>query len=258
MENFNEFYESAVSKHLAKIPSSLLQYMKDDYADDHMVVFDKLLPEDIRNSMESEANLLLEKEAQRRDVIIAQSGDTPRAYNSVGRNIIRSNGRHIPAFFDSPSITAFLSAVVGEPVYGVPYEPEEFIINSQSRTGDTHGWHWDAYTFALIWIVDEPDVLKGGRVEFVPKTPWKKTDTKDWMQEILSTKAISSYHISKGQCYLLRAGETLHRISPLTGETKRTVIVFTYATEKDLTDANISHESMEAIYPSDTKSLVEV
>jgi hypothetical protein len=245
-------FENVVSEHLKNLSDSLVEYLRDDYRHDTMVVFRDLLPEGIRLEMEKEARMLLEAAAQRRDVVIEQSGGTPRAYNSVGRDAIREDGTYIPAFFDSDAILKFLGKVIGETVYRVPYAPEEFIINSQSLTGDTHGWHWDDYSFALVWIVDEPDVLSGGRVEFVPRVPWDKSNTRSLLEHTLRTDPIQSVHVPAGSCYLLRAKDALHRISPLAKETCRTVIVFTYATEGDLRDSSISHESMESIYPADT------
>ncbi len=247
-------FEEEVASHLNSLPETLIQYLREDYKDDTMVVIRELLPEHLRLALEDEARTLLSTEAQRREVVIEHSGGTPRAYNSVGRNSIRENGVYIPAFFDSDTIIAFLSRIVGEALYRVPYAPEEFIINSQSRTGDTHGWHWDDYAFALIWVVDEPDVLSGGRVEFVPRIKWNKDDTRSLLHHTLRDEQIRSVHVPAGAAYLLRAKDALHRISPLTQETRRTVIVFTYATESDLTDQSISHESMVSIYPTDTKA----
>jgi hypothetical protein len=252
MDNQNNAIESAIARHLSLLPAALKDYMKRDYESHHMVIFEDLLPAHLKDEMAAEALDLLSKSAERREMIINQSGGTPRSYSSVGRNEIYNNGSIIPSFFNSNSILKFLSEIVGEELFKVPYSPEEYIINSQNRSGDTHGWHWDDYTFALVWVVEAPDVLNGGRVEFIPRVPWKKNDTRTWLKQVLEERPIQSRHIAAGQCYLLRASEALHRISPLTGDTRRTVIVFTYATASDLDNPEISHESMEAIYPADT------
>ncbi|KQT65874.1 hypothetical protein ASG54_03380 [Aureimonas sp. Leaf460] len=252
MQHSASEFESLVERHLTSLSDSLVHYLAQDYRDDTMVVFRDILPIELRHAMEAEARALLQAEACRRELIIEQSGGTPRAYSSVGRDAIRTNGTYIPAFFDSEAILSFLSHIIGEPIYRVPYKPEEFIINSQSRAGDTHGWHWDDYAFALVWVVDEPDVLSGGRVEFVPRIHWDKEDTRSHLQRTLASEQIRSVHVPAGSCYLLRAKDALHRISPLTKETRRTVIVFTYATTDELSDQTISHESMESIYPTDT------
>jgi hypothetical protein len=252
MQETASAFEAIVEQHLASFTDNLVEYLSHDYREDTMVIIRDLLPPDLRVAMEAEARTLLDTEAQRRELLIEQSGGTPRAYNSVGRDAIRRHGTYIPAFFDSKAVLAFLGRIVGEPLHRVPYEPEEFIINSQSRTGDTHGWHWDDYSFALVWVVDEPDVLSGGRVEFTPRIKWERSDTKSLLQRTLSAEQIRSVHVPAGSCYLLRAKDALHRISPLTRETRRTVIVFTYATQDELENDFISHESMELIYPADT------
>ncbi|MDE8557413.1 hypothetical protein CRM79_17495 [Pantoea agglomerans] len=247
-----EQIETQISQHINGLPESLINYFKNDYEDDLMVVIEDLLPLDLQKKMEDEARSLLERNALRREVIIKQSGNTPRAYDSVGRNAIREEGKYIPAFFDSPSVLKFLSRITGEELYRVPYEPEEFIINSQNRSGDTHGWHWDDYSYALVWVIDEPDVLSGARVEFIPRIPWKKENTREWIKKTLAEYPVISRHVARGQCYLLRARDALHRIAPLTQESRRTVIVFTYANELDFNDASLTHDSMEEIYPQDT------
>ncbi|MCU0097654.1 hypothetical protein N7917_32205 [Bacillus sp. OR9] len=48
----------------------------------------------------------------------------------------------------------------------------------------------------------------------------------------------------------------MHRVTPLENDSRRTVVVFSYASEEDLIK-NISHETMGEIY-EDTKELVEV
>ena len=166
----------------------------------------------------------------------------------MGRDVIKEQGTIIPAVFSSEDIRAFLSSVAGETLHPVPYEPEEFILNSQCQTGDTHGWHWDDYTFALIWIVEAPDPLSGGRIEYIPHTRWNKEAPREALSELLETREVRSRHIQAGNCYLMKASTTLHRITPLTSNTRRTVVVYTFASEADLTDETISHDTMEAIY----------
>ena len=198
--------------------------------------------------MRQEALSVLERNARRREVNMATTGGTPRAYHSVGRDVIKQQCKLIPAFYESPDVLELLSLVAGEPLHRVPYEPEEYIVNSQNRLGDTHGWHWDDYAYALVWVVESPDPLVGGRVEFIPNVNWDKANTDQQMLSLLENRTVVSKHIKAGRCYLLKARYALHRVAPLIKPTRRTVIVFTYANTHDLTDETISHETMETIY----------
>ena len=246
--------ESKISEHISSLRDQSKDMWKNTYSKYHVAILSGILPKDIEENFLSEARELLADNSKRREMIIKESGDTPRAYDSVGRNDIRDRGEYIPAVFDSEALRELISDVAGEELHRVPYAPEEFIINSQSQPKDTHGWHWDDYAFALIWCIDEPDPLLGGRVEYIPGIKWDKENTKEHLTSVLKSKPVTSIHLQEGECYLMKANTCLHRIAPLTKETKRTVVVMTYASTEDLTDNTITHGSMEEIYPSDTEA----
>ena len=242
---------AAIADHLSQQPAQFVDLLATEFSQTHVVPLSDLLPENLKSAFREEATQLLQSDAKRRDLTIESTGGTPRHYQSVGRDTIREQGTVIPAVFSSPNVLAFLSKVAGEQLHPVPYEPEEYILNSQNQTGDTHGWHWDDYSYALIWIVEAPDPLAGGRVEFIPHTNWNKEAPREALCEILKTREIHSRYIEAGSCYLMKANTTLHRIAPLTSNTRRTVVVYTFASEADLSDETISHETMEAIYAAE-------
>lgn len=244
MSNVNHVIEY----HLRHQPKQLLGLIKQDFQRNHIAVMNDLTSRELKKAMGEEALHLLSEESKRRELIIRQTGDTPRAYSSVGRDDIQHFNGIIPAFYHSESVLSFLADVADEELYPVPYAPEEYIINSQDRIGDTHGWHWDDYTYAFVWIVEAPDPLFGGRLEFIPRTTWDKSAPKSALRHILETREVHSRHLVAGSCYLLKANTTLHRIAPLSNASRRTVIVFTYASKADLSDESISHDTMESIY----------
>lgn len=241
--------ESIISDHLSRFDPDLIDSYSRSFKETSLVKFDNLIPWNLFLQLREEAQTLLASESRRRDVIIKESGNTPRAYLSVGRDIIAKRGKLIPAIFHSESIRKYLSSIVGEEIAKVPYEPEEFIINSQQQPGDTHGWHWDDYAYAFIWMIEEPDPLSGGRVEFIPNIKWNKDNTEEWLKYNLSTKTVLSEHIKTGQCYFMKANTTLHRVSPIIRSTNRIVAILTYASQDDLISDDITHFSMEDIYP---------
>jgi hypothetical protein len=240
--------EQSICGHLTSQPNQLKKFLSAAFHENDIAVIEDLLPHDLKDALHKEANELMSASAQRRDLVLEATGGTPRAYASVDRDTIFECGSIIKAIFESDTVRKYLSDVAGEPLHKVPYQPEEYIINSQEKSGDTHGWHWDDYTFALIWVVQAPDQLAGGRVEYVAATDWDKNNPRRALIDILGEREVRSRYIDSGCCYLMRANTTLHRVAPLMGDTRRTVIVFTYASDLDLTDPNISHETMEQIY----------
>lgn len=241
-------FEARVTEHLAALPAQLTRLLAQEFREHTITQMEHLLPEEIVSTLHDQALRLVDASATRRDLDVAATGNTPRAYRSVGRDTIHKDDGPITQFFKSDAIRSYLSEIAGEPLHKVPYAPEEYIINSQERSGDTHGWHWDDYTFALIWVVEAPDCMSGGRVEFVPDTEWDKERPRERLEQIVANQEIRSRYVRSGTCYLMRANTTLHRVAPLFGDTRRTVIVFTFASTADMTDSSISHETMEQIY----------
>jgi hypothetical protein len=252
--DFQRQFDEAVTEHLNGMEFNELDKLHQAFLTDDMVVLCKLLPNELSDKLQTEALAMLHLHGARRELHIKETGHTPRYFSSTGRQSIAEYGRYIPAFFASEAIRNFLTKINGgAPLLRVPYEPEEYIINSQQSTGDTHGWHWDDYTFALIWVVEAPKEGEGALIEFIPKTQWDRDDEEHCVQKILNTHEVRQMYIPQGHCYLMKANTTLHRISPLLGSSRRTVIVFTYASEEDLTK-EISHETMEQIWANEIKS----
>ena len=247
-------FEKQASEHIANIPKQLTTLYEQSFRDEDIVVIDHLLPNALASAMQRQALDLIEAHGARRDLIMEATGGTPRHYTSVGRDKIREQDGPITHFFESEVIRTYLSRIAGEELHKVPYAPEEYIVNSQQKSGDTHGWHWDDYTFALICMVEAPAYDKGGRVEYIPRTKWDKGDSAKALERFLRNQVVRSPYIPSGSCYLMRANTSLHRIAPLDGDTRRTVIVFTYASTSDLTDPTISHETMEQIYAAEVEA----
>ncbi len=249
-----ETVEQCIREHLSSQPNQLTKFLSEEFCKSDIAVIEELLPLHLKDALHHEANELLEASARRRDLMLDATGGTPRAYASVDRDTIFKTGNIIKTVFESEAVRQYLSRIAGETLHKVPYQAEEYIINSQEKSGDTHGWHWDDYTFALIWVVQAPDHLNGGRVEYVAATEWDKKNPRKALCDVLASREVRSRYINSGSCYLMRANTTLHRVAPLMGNTRRTVIVFTYASEADLTDPNISHETMEQIYADELQA----
>ncbi len=243
-----ESFEERVREHLAGIPGHERERLAAAFAREGLVHLGKLLPPDLAAAMNEEAVWLLENHGRRREVVLPTTGNTPRSYRSVARDYIARWGGIIPCFFHSEAIRGFLAEVAGERLHKVPYEPEEFIVNALEAAGDTHGWHFDDYSYALVWVAEAPDPMLDARVEYIPGVRWNKEDPEGQLKELLATRPVRSLYVEPGTCYLMQTRKTLHRVSPLADHCRRTAVIFTYANDHDLRDDSITHETMEAIY----------
>lgn len=215
----------------------------------------EFLPPDLKKDLHEEVLAMLALHAERREIDMVATGNTPRRYRSVGRDAVAQQGVVTPGIFRADALISGLSLIAGEPVFRVPYAPEEFIINNQCGPGDTHGWHWDDYSYALIHVVEAPNTLLGGRVEYIANVPWEKVDSETCIRNALESRVVKGVHVHTGETYFMKTNTTLHRVSPLQSFTNRIAAIYSFASASDLDDPSIEHTTMEKIYPKDTAAL---
>ncbi|MGH3435913.1 MAG: HalD/BesD family halogenase [Sciscionella sp.] len=240
--------QSSMKDYLAGFQDTMDE-LRTTFHDDDYIEIPRFGPDGIREQVAVDVLRLLDTHAERREVHVASTGGTPRYFESVGRDVIAANSDVISPLFRAPAMLEFLAELTGEPrIVPVPFEPEEILINRMTLPGDSHGWHWDDYSFSLIWIFDAPGPDDGGAVEYVRDTVWDKDDPQ--IDKWLRASPVERRHPAVGSVYLLRADTVMHRVAPLVRDgARRTVMVFSYATEADLR-REISHETIREVFLS--------
>ncbi|MEU3371153.1 ArpA protein [Streptomyces sp. NPDC006660] len=203
-----------------------------------------LAPHDVKKLVAEETEALIGGHAVRRDERFAETGGTPRRMHNVCRAEIAEHGRILPGVYRSAGLREALSVIAGEDVLECPYAPEQFVITELTRSGDTHGWHWDDYSFALVWVIDCPPLEQGGFIQCVPRTEWDKENPQ--LHRSFVSRPIHSAELRPGDLYFLRSDTTLHRVYPVTGG-RRLIVNMGYAARRDLVKP-LSHETMDALW----------
>jgi hypothetical protein len=148
----------------------------------------------------------------------------------VTSEIVAAN-KLIRSVYDSEALRSALQAIVGESLAPCPSKDEEFLITRQEKVGDTHGWHWGDYSYALIWIVETPPVEHGGMLQCVPHTRWDKSSPK--INQYLCENQITTYGFRSGDVYILKTDTTLHRTVPLNRDAVRIILNMTWGSMQD-------------------------
>lgn len=191
-----------------------------------------LVSDDVFAAVRGEALRLLEQHAERRDLRLATTGNTPRYLSVVRSEIVAENSALIRQLYQSRDLLDPLEEIVGEKLIASPKKDEEFLITKHHVRGDTHGWHWGDYRYALIWILEAPAIERGGMLQCVPHTYWDKSNPR--IHEWLTQSPIDTYYFSTGQLYLLKTDTTLHRTVPLEDDVTRIILNMTWASGDDL------------------------
>jgi hypothetical protein len=203
-----------------------------------------IVPEDVKAAVAAEVYRVLEH-ARRVDITLKETSNTPRKMSTVGQKHIATYSPLIPEIYQAPSLLAFLSRLARDTVAPCPYEPERYVMTRQEKMGDTHGWHWGDFGFALIWIIEAPDLDAGGMLQCIPHTDWVKSDPR--VYDYLVKYQISTYYHRTGDIYFLRTDTTLHRTVPLNRDATRIILNTAWASAADLQRAD-SHETMDALF----------
>lgn len=197
-----------------------------------IVTVTDMLPERLREQVTREARELLGAHAERRDLTLATTGHTPRLMSVVPSETIASRGELIPSVYRDKKLIELLEGIAGERLISCPRADEEFLISRHEKQGDTHGWHWGDFSFALIWVLVAPPREIGGLLQCVPHTDWDKSSPE--VHRYLCENPIDTYYFTSGDVYLLRSDTTLHRTIPLREDATRIMLNMTWASEKDL------------------------
>ena len=203
------------------------------------------LPPTLKTHLQQEADKLFDAHGKRMNLLVKSTDNTPRKYISVSRNDVFEHAPSIGELYFDPTLIKFLAELTKTDVIESPYEPEQIVVNKMDEAGDTHGWHWDDYSYSLVLVLATPDQQSGAQVEYIDGTSWDKQAAK--VQHYLNTLPVQSLDLTAGSAYLLLGKRVMHRVSPMLKEDTRKIICFTYATEQERHMA-VDHSSMTDIY----------
>ncbi len=215
---------------------------------DHYVEIADFVPDAVWQQGKEEIRQLVGSAAVRRDVLMPTSDNSPRCFSSVGWKEINSLGNVIQTLYESAALQKLLCAIAGNYLIHPPHLPERYLITRMHKKGDTHGWHWDDYSYALIWLIECPPEGKGGHLQFVPGTTWNRDHPN--IASILREhkEMIVEKRPRAGTAYLLRSDTSLHRVVPLAEDAERVVVSMAFALPDNL-DAPIDHKSWHDLFP---------
>ncbi|MEY9934558.1 hypothetical protein ABH926_009226 [Catenulispora sp. GP43] len=235
-----------IERHVSRATSSsnLLSEARQEFILKGRAKLSELFPRSVKELMAEEVLRVVGLSSVRRDISFKETDYSPRRMRNVDYSEIAKISEIIPTIYGLSAIIDLLSVVAGEQVFPCPYEPERYVITSLDQEGDTHGWHWDDYSFALVWVAECPPVADGGFVQCVPGTVWNKADPQ--INRVLAENPIYSLAVGQGDIYLMKTDTSLHRVYPITGG-RRSIINMGYAAQADF-EKNISHETMDGLW----------
>ncbi|MEW2268885.1 HalD/BesD family halogenase [Streptomyces griseofuscus] len=243
-----------LARHFAEeFDQDRMEALRRQFEDEHIVPLRQLCPPELFGPIKDEACAIMDRHGVSHDLVFEITDNTPRSMTTVGQPVIKDEGPLIDAFYFAPELIEFVGRVVGEKVHSCPYAGEHYVISRLVKSGDTHGWHWDDFTYGIILVLEAPHYTDGGFVQAVPNTAWDK-ENPDVYGALLSSQ-VRSYALEPGDAYVVKTNTTMHRVHPIRGEGRRTIVNMTLASAEDLTKP-MTHETNDALFGGvrDTRS----
>jgi hypothetical protein len=232
MSVITDVLEQQISQNInVNFSDSLLTILTHQFKRDGFLKIPDIMPLNLRREMKQEALRLLDLYSERRDLKLATTGNTPRKMSVVTSENIATSSDFINSIYRSKTLKNLLEKLAGEAFLPCPSKDEEFLITRHEKAGDTHGWHWGDYRYALIWILETPPIEYGGMLQCVPHTSWDKSNPK--IHEYLCENPIRTYGFVSGDIYLLKSDTTLHRTVPLSCDATRIMLNMTWGCMED-------------------------
>ncbi|MCX5388365.1 ArpA protein [Streptomyces sp. NBC_00083] len=238
--------EQLFERHFAeRFTGTELAGLQAGFQDEHIVPLRGFCPPELLGPLQRETYRIMDEHGVDRKFAFDITDGTPRQMTTVGQPVIKEHGPLVHATYFSPAVKSLLSRVVGEEVHTCPYAGEHYVISRLGKNGDTHGWHWDDYTYGFILVLQAPDYRDGGFVQAVPHTSWDK-ENPDVHGALLKSQ-VRSYAFEAGDAYIVKTDTTMHRVYPIRGETSRTIVNMTWASGADLR-REITHETNDVLF----------
>ncbi|MGW4529676.1 HalD/BesD family halogenase [Nocardia sp. NPDC004340] len=217
-------------RHLREVDPSALDHARKRLAETGIAKLSFLLPHRVKRVLAAETLALLDHHRQWGELLPEGEGLARQQVDLTGADVA-AHTACIPRLYDCEPLRHSLSVITAEPVLPCP-EPERFHV-SRRRHDDALGrWHWDAYAFTLVLVVECPPLAEGGFVQTVAHTCPDPYDAD--VHRILTRNPIHSWELGPGDLYLLRTDTTLHRVHPF-AHGRRTTVAMSFAarTERD-------------------------
>jgi hypothetical protein len=137
-------------------------------------------------------------------------------------------GSVLTKLYEWPPFAAFLAAVMDEDALHQMDDPLARLNVMAYDHGEALNWHFDRSEFTTTLLLQSPE--RGGEFQYQTGLRSDEDANYDGVAEFLDhgQAGASSLQLSAGTLNVFRGKNTAHRVSPVEGERKRIIAVFSY------------------------------
>lgn len=137
-------------------------------------------------------------------------------------------GSAVIKVYEYPHLATFLAATMGKAALYVMADPLARANVMAYRDGEALNWHFDRSEFTTTLLLQSPH--KGGAFEYRSDLRTDSNPNYDGVAHLLEGKddQLKTLELSPGTLNVFRGKNTAHRVTPVEGDRKRIIAVFSY------------------------------
>jgi len=157
----------------------------------------------------------------------ARAATHPFRYHQV-LNFQIPNDSPLRKVFCWEPLREFLRELIGYETFHRSECPHLALTSKLAGEGDTDGWHFDGNDVVFSVLLREPE--DGGLFEYVPNIRSDKEQNYDAVAGVFAGKRdhVRVAKLEVGDLNVFQGNQTIHRVSPVKGNRKRIVGLFSY------------------------------
>ncbi len=152
----------------------------------------------------------------------------------------------LTSLYQAQSFRDFLCAVLSVDALHEYADPLSSINLHYASEGQELGWHFDNSSFAITLLIQPPE--SGGEFEYVKDLRNAETNDMnyDGVAAVLDGDTVpEKLHLTAGTLSLFRGRNSMHRVTPTTGNQTRMLVVLAYNTEPGI---SLSESARKTFY----------
>jgi hypothetical protein len=137
---------------------------------------------------------------------------------------------------DFPAFDPFIQACLDQQAFYRYADPLADVIVNMAEEGEGFPWHFDTNNFTITLAIQNAD--EGGLFEYAPNIRLQDENF-EAVSDVLDGKSnlVRRLSLGPGDLQLFKGRYSLHRVSPLRGQTRRYVAIFSYVEQPDMVGA---------------------
>jgi len=138
------------------------------------------------------------------------------------------------ALYEWPSFTAFIKEILQEDHFYRYADPLADVIVNMAEAGGGFPWHFDTNNYTVTLAIQ--NAREGGAFEYVPHCRSKDDEQYAQVAKVLSgeSERVIRLNLRPFDLQIFRGRYALHRVTPLLGDQRRYVAIFSYADRPDM------------------------